>query len=204
MRALLRSLLPFSRLVDTLNAAIGRSIGWLILAAVLVSAGNAGIRKAFDMSSNAYLELQWYLFSAVFLLGAGYTLLHQEHIRIDLLYGRFTRRTQICIDIFGTLCFLLPLCLLMLVLSWPFFMHSWLAQETSANAGGLLLWPVKALLPLGFLLLLLQGLSELIKRCAFLYNLAADPGIKAATPEQEIARLAAQIQAQNTTGAPRP
>ena len=174
----MNSLLQISRLVDGLNERVGRNIYWLILAAVLVSAINASVRKAFDMSSNAFLEMQWYMFSAVFLLGSGYTLLRQEHIRIDVIYGRFSRRTQVWIDIFGTVVFLLPMCLMFLYLSWPFFLHSIQSGETSANAGGLILWPVKALMPLGFLLLFAQGLSELVKRLAFQQGLAPDPGEK--------------------------
>jgi len=171
-------MLQISRLIDALNERVGRNIYWLILAAVLVSAINASIRKAFDMSSNAFLEMQWYMFSAVFLLGSGYTLLRQEHIRIDVIYGKFSRRTQVWIDIFGTVVFLLPMCLMFLYLSWPFFLHSIQSGEISANAGGLILWPVKALMPLGFLLLLAQGLSELVKRLAFQQGLAPDPGEK--------------------------
>ena len=174
----MNSLLQFSRLIDALNERIGRGIYWLILAAVLVSSINASVRKAFDMSSNAFLEMQWYMFSAVFLLGAGYTLLRQEHIRIDVIYGKFSRRTQVWIDIFGTLFLLLPMCLIFLYLSWPFFLHSIQSGEISANAGGLILWPVKALMPLGFLLLTLQGISELIKRIAFQMGLVSDPGEK--------------------------
>jgi len=174
----MNSLLQVSRLIDALNERVGRNIYWLILAAVLVSAINASVRKAFDMSSNAFLEMQWYMFSAVFLLGSGYTLLRQEHIRIDVIYGRFTRRTQVWIDIFGTVVFLLPMCLMFLYLSWPFFLHSIQSGEVSANAGGLILWPVKAMMPLGFLLLLAQGLSELVKRLAFQQGLVPDPGEK--------------------------
>jgi TRAP-type mannitol/chloroaromatic compound transport system permease small subunit len=182
-------MLQISRLIDALNERVGRNIYWLILAAVLVSAINASIRKAFDMSSNAFLEMQWYMFSAVFLLGSGYTLLRQEHIRIDVIYGRFSRRTQVWIDIFGTVVFLLPMCLMFLYLSWPFFLHSIQSGEVSANAGGLILWPVKGLMPLGFFLLLLQGLSELIKRLAFQQGLAPDPGEKKQdkTAEEELA-----------------
>ncbi|MCX7156883.1 MAG: TRAP transporter small permease subunit [Rhodocyclales bacterium] len=172
------ALLKLSNLIDGLSERIGRSIYWLILAAVLVSAINAIVRKAFDMSSNAFLEMQWYMFSAVFLLGSGYTLMRQEHIRIDIIYGKFSRRTQIWIDIFGTVVFLMPMCLMFIYLSWPFFVHSIQGGEVSANAGGLILWPVKALMPLGFLLLLFQGCSELIKRLAFQAGLAPDPGEK--------------------------
>ncbi|MFA6309834.1 MAG: TRAP transporter small permease subunit [Sterolibacterium sp.] len=185
----MNSLLQISRLIDALNERVGRSIYWLILAAVLVSAINASIRKAFDMSSNAFLEMQWYMFSAVFLLGSGYTLLRQEHIRIDVIYGKFSRRTQIWIDIFGTVFFLLPMCLMFLYLSWPFFLHSIQSGETSANAGGLILWPVKVMMPLGFALLLIQGLSELVKRLAFQQGLGPDPGEKKQdkTAEEELA-----------------
>ena len=172
------ALLKLSQLIDGLNERVGRGIYWLILAAVLVSSINAVIRKAFDMSSNAFLEMQWYMFSAVFLLGAGYTLMRQEHIRIDVVYGRFSRRTQVWIDIFGTVVFLMPMCLMFIYLSWPFFMHSIQGGEVSANAGGLILWPVKALMPLGFVLLMLQGCSELIKRLAFQAGQAPDPGEK--------------------------
>ena len=185
----MQGLLKFSSLIDGLNERVGRSIYWLILIAVLVSAINAVIRKAFDMSSNAFLEMQWYMFSAIFLLGAGYTLLRQEHIRIDVIYGKFSRRTQVWIDIFGTVVFLLPMCLMFIYLSWPFFLHSIQGGETSANAGGLILWPVKALMPLGFLLLLCQGASELIKRIAFQAGLGHDPGEKKheKTAEEELA-----------------
>jgi TRAP-type mannitol/chloroaromatic compound transport system permease small subunit len=172
------ALLKLSQLIDGLSERVGRSIYWLILAAVLVSAINAIVRKAFDMSSNAFLEMQWYMFSAVFLLGSGYTLMRQEHIRIDIIYGRFSRRTQIWIDIFGTVVFLMPMCLMFIYLSWPFFMHSIQGGEVSANAGGLILWPVKALMPLGFVLLMAQGCSELIKRIAFQMGLTSDPGEK--------------------------
>ncbi len=174
----MQGLLKLSGLIDGLNERVGRSIYWLILFAVLISAINAIIRKLFDMSSNAFLEAQWYMFSAVFLLGAGYTLLRQEHIRIDVIYGKFSRRTQVWIDIFGTVVFLLPACLMFIYLSWPFFWHSWQSGETSANAGGLILWPAKALMPLGFLLLLCQGCSELIKRLAFQAGAGPDPGEK--------------------------
>lgn len=172
------AMLKLSQLIDGLNERVGRSIYWLILAAVLVSSINAAVRKAFDVSSNAFLEMQWYMFAAVFLLGAGYTLLRQEHIRIDVIYGKFSRRTQVWIDIFGTVVFLMPICLMFIYLSWPFFWHSFQSGETSANAGGLILWPVKAMMPLGFLLLMLQGCSELIKRLAFQAGVAPDPGEK--------------------------
>ena len=165
------SLLRLSALIDALNRAIGRAAGWLVLAAVLVSAGNAVSRKALSLSSNAMLEIQWYLFSGVFLLCAGYTLLNKEHVRVDLLYSKLGRRKQLLVEIFGTLVFLLPMVTLILILSWPPFVHAWESGEMSSNAGGLIRWPVKLLIPVGFLLLLLQALSELIKDFAELRGL---------------------------------
>ena len=169
------ALLAFSRLIDTLNQRIGVLIYWLVLAAVLISSGNAMMRYTFNISSNAWLELQWYLFSAVFLLCAGYTLLRNEHIRIDIVAGMLSRRAQTWIDVFGTVFFLLPMSIIIMALSWPVFVESWMRDEVSASAGGLIVWPVKLLLPVGFLLLTLQGISELIKRVAFLLGLIPDP-----------------------------
>jgi TRAP-type mannitol/chloroaromatic compound transport system permease small subunit len=168
-------LLRMCGFIDTLNDRVGRAVYWLILVAVLVSSGNAVVRYSLNTSSNAWLEVQWYLFSAVFLLCAGYTLRHNEHIRIDIVTGRFSRRTQAWIDILGGLLFLLPMAILILWLSWPMVQESWLRNEYSSDAGGLLRWPVKALIPIGFLLLSLQGLSEIIKRIAFLRGLIPDP-----------------------------
>lgn len=168
-------LLSLSRLIDALNERIGRWVYWLVLVTVLVSAGNAIMRYTFNMSSNAWLEVQWYLFSAIFLLCAGYTLLHNEHIRIDVVTGRFSRRTQAWIDVFGTLFFLLPMAAIIMWLSWPMFLDSYVRGEISADAGGLIRWPVKILVPAGFALLTLQGLSELIKKLAFLAGLIPDP-----------------------------
>ncbi|WP_029006741.1 TRAP transporter small permease subunit [Azospirillum halopraeferens] len=171
-------LLTISRLIDALNNSVGKLAYWLILVAVLVSAGNATIRFTLDTSSNAWLELQWYLYSAVFLLCAGYTLLRNEHIRIDIVVSRFSIRTQAWIDVFGTIFFFFPAVILILVLSWPMFISSYNIGEMSSNAGGLLRWPVKLLVPVGFFLLMLQGFSELIKRIAFLMGLIAEPGEK--------------------------
>jgi TRAP-type mannitol/chloroaromatic compound transport system permease small subunit len=171
-------LLRLSRMIDALNERVGRLAYWAILVAVLVSAGNAIVRYGLNTSSNAWLEVQWYLFSAVFLLCAGYTLLRNEHIRIDIIFGYFTRRTQTWIDIFGTVFFLLPMAIMLMWLSWPVFWNSFAGGEMSMNAGGLIRWPVKLLLPCGFLLLVLQGFSELIKRIAFLKGLISDPGEK--------------------------
>ncbi len=161
-------LMRISRLIDAVNDAIGRWAKWLILLAVLVCAGNAIIRYTFSISSNAWLELQWYMFAGVFLLGAPYTLRKDEHVRIDVIAGRFSERTQVWIDIFGILLFLLPISLIILWLSIPYFWLSYAGQEMSGNAGGLIRWPAKFLIVAGFFLLVLQGLSELIKRFAYL------------------------------------
>ena len=181
----MKALLALSRLIDALNEHVGRLAYWLILVAVLVSAGNATIRYAFNMSSNAWLEIQWYLFSGVFLLCAGYTLLHNQHVRIDVIAGRLSRRAQAWIDVFGTLFFLLPMALLILWLSWPVFVDAYQHNEVSTNAGGLTVWPARLLLPVGFFLLILQGLSELIKRIAFLCGLIPDPTDKDEGPSAE-------------------
>jgi TRAP-type mannitol/chloroaromatic compound transport system permease small subunit len=168
-------LLALSGGIDALNRRIGHAVYWLILAAVLVSAGNAVSRYLFDLSSNAWLELQWYLFSAVFLLVAGYTLLHNEHVRIDVIFGHLRPRLRAWIDLIGGIFFLLPMSVIIMVLSWPMFVDSFLINEYSSDAGGLLRWPVKLLMPVGFLLLALQGISEIIKRIAFLLGHIPDP-----------------------------
>lgn len=168
-------LLKLSGLIDRLNTVVGRAITWLVLVMTLISSGNAVIRYTFNSSSNAWLEIQWYLFSAVFLLCAGYTLLNNEHIRIDVIAGRFSRRTQTWIEVIGGLFFLLPMSCLILWLSWPIFMSSLVSGEMSSDAGGLIRWPAKLLIPVGFALLALQGVSETIKRVAFLMGRIADP-----------------------------
>ena len=168
-------LLKLCRAIDALNDRVGRIVMWLVLAAVLVSAVNASVRKAFSVSSNAYLELQWYLFSAVFLLGAGYTLLKNEHVRIDAVSGRWTRRTQVWVDVVGIIVFLLPLCAWVVWMSWPVFELAYTSGERSSNAGGLIRWPAYLLLPVGFALLGLQALSELVKRLAYLQGVGPDP-----------------------------
>ena len=169
------ALLKFSRLIDMVNEWIGRLAMWLVLGAVLISAGNAIMRKAFNMSSNAYLEVQWYLFSAVFMLAAAYVLLHNGHVRIDFISQRLSKRTNAIIDALGILIFLIPLCIILINLSWPFFWRAWVSGEVSENAGGLIRWPVIFLIPLGFAILMLQGVSELIKRLAFLTGASAEP-----------------------------
>lgn len=171
----MRLLLRLSALIDALNNAIGHIVYWLVLLAVIISSANATIRYTLDTSSNAWLEVQWYLFSAVFLLCSGYTLLRNEHVRIDILSARFSRRTQAWIDLIGNLLFLLPMAIIIMWLSWPMVEDSYVRHEISGNAGGLLRWPVKILIPAGFLLLILQGISEMIKRVAFLLHLIPDP-----------------------------
>ena len=168
-------LLRVSGLIDALNERIGKLFYWLVLGAVLVSAGNAIVRYSLDTSSNAWLELQWYMFSAIFVLCSGYTLLRNEHIRIDIINSRLPKRVQVWIDILGGLFCLLPMTLIIMALSWPVFVDSYMRHEVSSNAGGLLRWPFKLIVPAGFLLLALQGISEIIKRVGFLMGLAPDP-----------------------------
>ena len=187
-------LLALSRLIDRATEWIGRWVAWLVLGAVLISALNAAVRKAFNTSSNAYLEIQWYLFAAVFLLAAGYTLLRQEHVKIDVISGRFSKRTQIWIDVVGLVCFVLPLVWTVIRLSVPLVIRAYEMNEYSSNAGGLIRWPVFAMLPLGFFLLGIQAVSELIKRIAFLRGLIPDPTQKgrAKSAEEELAEFLLQ------------
>jgi TRAP-type mannitol/chloroaromatic compound transport system permease small subunit len=168
-------LLKFSRLIDGISMAVGKLAMWLILLATFISATNAVVRKTVGVSSNAWLEIQWYLFAAVFLLGGGYAFLRNAHVRIDFISSRFSARTRNWIDVGGILIFLLPLCYLMFAEGWPIFERAWVSGEMSSNAGGLIRWPVLGLIPLGFALLALQGLSELIKRLAFLSGHGPDP-----------------------------
>ena len=168
-------LLRLSAIIDAITAAIGKSVSWLILAAVLVSAINAVVRKIFDMSSNAWLELQWYLFGAVFLLAAAYALQKNEHIRIDILSSGWSKRTRDIIDLVLHIIFLLPFCLLMVRLAWPWFWLSYRTGEMSANAGGLIIWPAKSFVLIGFILLTAQAISEIIKRIAVLTGRIEDP-----------------------------
>ena len=168
-------LLALSRAIDRMNEFIGKSVSWLILVSILVSAGNAIIRKAFNSSSNAWLELQWYLFGAAFLLAAAYTLRQNEHIRIDIVYGLFSRRKQHWIDLFGHVFFLMPFVLLMLYYFVPYFLLSWRSGEVSSSAGGLIIWPAKLMLLIGFFLLAIQGVSEIIKKIAIMSGAMEDP-----------------------------
>lgn len=181
----MNALLGLSRFIDATTERIGKSAMWLLLFAVLISTVNAVVRKAFNYSSNGLLEIQWYLFGAAFLLGASYTLLHNEHVRIDVVAGKFTKRTQTWIEVFGTLFFLMPLCAMVLWISIPWAMNSVTSQEMSVNAGGLILWPAKVMIPIGFALLAFQAFSELIKRLAFLQGLIPDPTEKHEFPTAE-------------------
>jgi TRAP-type mannitol/chloroaromatic compound transport system permease small subunit len=172
-------LLRIAKAIDALNTAIGKTVYWLILLSVLVSAGNAVVRYTFSNSSNAWLESQWYMFAAVFLLCAGYTLSLNEHIRIDIVAGQLSRRAQTWIDIVGDVFFLLPMALIIMWLSLPMVIDSYVRNELSSDAGGLIRWPVKILIPIGFALLALQGVAQFIKRIAFLSGAGPDPGAKA-------------------------
>ena len=187
------SLLSFSRFIDAVNEKIGLAISWALLLAVLICSGNALVRYIFNNSSNAWLEIQWYLFGAIFLLASAYTLKRNEHVRIDVVVGRFSKRTQVWIDVFGFIFFLLPATLLILYFSIPFAYESIRNQEVSSNAGGLIIWPAKTLIPVGFFLLTLQGISELIKRIGFLMGLvdASEFEKQVATPEEEIEAIKA-------------
>jgi TRAP-type mannitol/chloroaromatic compound transport system permease small subunit len=185
----MQALLKFSKAVDWLNAQVGKYVIWLILASTVISAVNAIVRKTLNMSSNAYLEVQWYLFAAAFLLAAGYTLLNGEHVKIDVIYHQLSKRKQIWIDVFGFVVFLTPVCFAILWYGIPFFLKGFQSGEMSSNAGGLIRWPVYLMMPLGFSLLLLQCWSELIKRIAFLKGLIEDPTHKKVekTAEEELA-----------------
>jgi len=180
-----KKLVRVSRLIDALNERVGHLSYWLILVMVLISAGNAVVRYAFNMSSNAWLEIQWYLFSAVFLFCAGYALLHNQHVRIDVISGRMSKRARAWIDILGALFFLLPMAIAIMCMSWPVFVDAYQHNEVSTNAGGLTVWPARLMLPVGFFLLILQGISELIKRVAFLRGLIPDPTDKHEGPSLE-------------------
>jgi TRAP-type mannitol/chloroaromatic compound transport system permease small subunit len=183
------ALLALSRAIDWLNERVGRIVYWLVLVAVLISAANAVVRKAFNVSSNSFLEIQWYLFSAIFLFCAGYTLLHNRHVRIDVIAGRLSPKAQAWIDVFGTVFFLMPMSLIIMWLSWPVFIMALERHEVSTNTGGLIIWPARLLVPIGFFLLIIQGVSELIKRVAFLKGMIPDPAQKEheKTAEEELA-----------------
>jgi TRAP-type mannitol/chloroaromatic compound transport system permease small subunit len=185
----MNAMLKMSQLIDGLNERIGRNLMWLVLFAVIISAVNAVVRKAFDMSSNAFLEIQWYLFAAVVMLGSAYTMLRQGHVKIDVIVGRFSKRTQIIVECLGIVFFLFPFVYKVNELVWPLVIQAYHSGEMSQNAGGLIRWPVYALVPAGFILLGLQGLSELIKRIGFLKGLAVDPTqpVQTKSAEEELA-----------------
>jgi TRAP-type mannitol/chloroaromatic compound transport system permease small subunit len=177
--------LRLSRGIDWLNEQVGKLSYWLILAAVLISTGNAIVRYTFNRSSNSWLEIQWYLFSFVFLFCAGYTLLHNQHVRIDVITSRLSSRARAWIDVLGAIFFLLPMAITIMWLSWPVFLDAYRSNEVSTNAGGLTVWPARLMLPVGFFLLVLQGISELIKRVAFLLGMIPDPAEKDEGPTDE-------------------
>ena len=193
----MNALLKLSGAIDRINEFVGKWVAWLILAAVVLSATNAVIRKVFNASSNAFLEIQWYFFAAVFLLCAGYTMLRNEHVKIDVILHMYSKRKQIWVDIIGIIFFLFPFVVAVVVLSWPLFVDAFKTGEMSQNAGGLVRWPVFMLVPIGFTLLGIQGVSELIKRFAFLKGMIEDPTRKKQqkTAEQELAEaILAQTQ----------
>jgi TRAP-type mannitol/chloroaromatic compound transport system permease small subunit len=188
-------LLKLSGLIDRFNEFLGKVIMWLVLAAVVISTTNAIIRKAFDISSNAWLEIQWYLFAGVFMLGAGYVLLKNAHVRIDFISSRLSKRTNAIIDLLGLIIFTIPLAVVLVDLSWPLFTRALQSGEMSANAGGLIRWPVILLVPVGFAVLALQGLSELIKRIAFLTGHRKEPfSVEEGQSDEE--KLAAELAAE--------
>ena len=189
----MKFLISISRFIDALNEKIGHAVSWALLVAVLICTGNSLVRYIFKTSSNGWLEIQWYLFAAVFLLGTSYTLRRNEHVRIDVISGRFSKRTQVWLDIFGFTFFLLPMAGLILYFAIPFALVSIHSQEVSSNAGGLIVWPAKLLIPIGFFMLTMQGISELIKRIGFLQGLVAaiEFDKHAATPEEEIEAIKA-------------
>lgn len=188
-------LLKISGLIDALNEWLGKLIIWLVLAAVVISTVNAIIRKAFDISSNAWLEIQWYLFAGVFMLGVGYVLLKNAHVRIDFIASRLSKRTNAIIDLLGLAVFTIPLAVILVDLSWPLFYRALQSGEMSANAGGLIRWPVLLLIPVGFSILAMQALSELIKRAAFLTGHRQEPfSVEEGQSDEE--KLAAELAAQ--------
>lgn len=196
-------LLSLSRLIDGMSNLIGRAMMWFLLATTLISASNAIIRKVFNISSNAFLEIQWYLFAAVFMLGSGYAFLKNAHVRIDFISSKFSARGRNIVDVIGIIVFVFPLCYLMVKLSWPVFENAWVSGEMSSNAGGLVRWPVYGVIPLGFVILAMQAVSELIKRVAFLTGNGPDVlAHDGPTDEEKLAQalLAEQAQAATVAG----
>jgi TRAP-type mannitol/chloroaromatic compound transport system permease small subunit len=189
------ALLKLSGLIDRLNLLIGKVIMWLVLGAVVISAGNAILRKAFNIGSNAWLEIQWYLFAGVFMLGVGYVMLKNGHVRIDFIASKLSKRTNALIDAIGIVVFTIPLAVIMINLGWPLFERAWTSGEMSQNAGGLIRWPVWFLLPAGFAILLAQAVSELIKRIAFITGHRSEPfSVEDDKTEEE--RLAEELAAE--------
>ena len=196
-------LLSLSRLIDGMSNLIGRAMMWFLLATTLISASNAIIRKVFNISSNAFLEIQWYLFAAVFMLGSGYAFLKDAHVRIDFISSKFSARGRNIVDVIGIIVFVFPLCYLMVKLSWPVFENAWVSGEMSSNAGGLVRWPVYGVIPLGFVILAIQAVSELIKRVAFLTGNGPDVlAHDGPSDEEKLAQalLAEQAQAASVAG----
>jgi TRAP-type mannitol/chloroaromatic compound transport system permease small subunit len=184
----MNAMLRLSRLIDGISERIGKLTIWLVLAVTVISAANAVVRHAVNWSSNGLLEIQWYLFSAIFLICAGYTLMKNEHVRIDIISGHLSAKARAWIDVFGIVFFLFPMVYLFVTLGWPFFVATWVSGEVSSNAGGLIRWPVKLLVPVGFFLLGMQAVSELIKRIAFIRGLIPDPTERGGkTAEEELA-----------------
>ena len=201
----MKALLKLSAWIDAVNELLGKLIMWLVLAAVLISAGNAIVRKAFNIGSNAFLEIQWYLFAGVFMLGVGYVMLKNSHVRIDFISARLSKRTNAIIDAIGIVVFTIPLSIIMIDLGWPLFAQAWRTGEMSQNAGGLIRWPVLGLVPLGFTILLAQAVSELIKRIGYLTGHRSEPfHVEAEVSiEERLAQdLAAQQEAQLQAGKP--
>ena len=185
----MNALLALSRAIDAITERVGRIVYWLVLVVVLISAANAVVRKLFNFSSNSFLEIQWYLFSVIFLFGAGYTLLRNDHVRIDIVTGRMSSRVHNWIDVIGIVLFLWPMSIIIMWLAWPLFVDSYTRGEVSTNAGGLIIWPARLMVPIGFALLLMQSVSELIKRIAFLRGAIRNPLEKreAKSAEEELA-----------------
>jgi TRAP-type mannitol/chloroaromatic compound transport system permease small subunit len=199
----MQALLALARGIDRVNAFIGKGVIWLILLAVVISAGNAVSRKLFDLSSNAWLELQWYLFGAAFMGAAAYTLQQNEHIRIDVFYGSRSRKTQHWIDLLGHIFFLLPFVALMAWLLWPYTVQAYVGGQVSSNAGGLIIWPARAILLIGFIMLTVQALSEIVKKIAVMQGLMEDPHPFISAQEQalhEVEELVAEVQAKSLEG----
>jgi TRAP-type mannitol/chloroaromatic compound transport system permease small subunit len=190
----MNGLLGLSKFIDGISERIGKFVYWLLLLAVMISTINAITRKAFNIGSNAYLEAQWYLFAAVFMLGAGYVFLHDQHVRIDIVSSRLKRKTQVLIDVIGIALFLIPLCIVVSYMALPSVMLAFNTSEVSANPGGLIRWPLYVLVPIGFVLLAFQALSELIKRVAFLMGVAPDPHAKPEKTDEEM--LLEELQAE--------